>query len=130
MPSDLTGFNAVDYDEGWANEEIDAAMGTPTRAIRVNIEKIESLLASELPLEKLEVDRLLAERNQILEALFAMPDGTRAEHITEYLKVEKGVFQYHIDSLIGDEYINDINNETLVITQKGRKQVVEVIRQS
>jgi predicted nucleotide-binding protein len=107
MPSDLTGFNTIDYDADWSRESIDAAMGTPVR------------VSTEL---------LVEEQNKVLESLFSLAVSTKPENIMDYLKIEKGIFKYHIDALISGDYIQSCGKGMLSITEKGRKQVVEVIR--
>ncbi|MBA6339773.1 nucleotide-binding protein [Colwellia sp. MB02u-10] len=123
MPSDLTGFNTIDYDADWSRESIDAAMGTPVRNLRVAIEKIavgqKKVVSTEL---------LVEEKNKVLESLFSLAISTKPENIMDYLKIEKGIFKYHIDALISGDYIQSCDKGMLSITEKGRKQVVEVIR--
>lgn len=123
MPSDLTGFNTIDYNADWSGDSIDAAMGTPVRNLKMAIEKIaveqKKVVSTEL---------LVAEQNKVLESLFSLAVSTKSENIMDYLNIEKGIFKYHIDALICGDYIQSCDKGMLSITEKGRKQVVEVIR--
>jgi len=126
MPSDLTGFNTIGYDEEWVKESIDAALGTPARNLERSIE--------ETPLKESNIvsgGKLVCEQNKILELLFTIPSaGTKLENIMDFLDIEKGVFQYHIDELILKNYIQSSDKGMLSISEIGRKQVVEVIRKN
>jgi hypothetical protein len=122
MPSDLTGFNAVNYDEEWADQAIDAAMGTPVRGIKKAIEELEK---NESPIER--IPDLEEEQNIILKLLFNVPDGTKIEMLIEYLSIDKGLLRYHIDILIKNNHIEKTINEIYILTSIGRKYVVEVV---
>ena len=66
-------------------------------------------------------------QNTILKLLFSVPNGTKSNMIVDYMSIDKSLCLYHIDQLAENSYVNSLNDETFVITDKGRKQVVEVI---
>ncbi|CAK2001637.1 CD-NTase-associated protein 12/Pycsar effector protein TIR domain-containing protein [Vibrio crassostreae] len=132
MPSDLTGFNTVDYDPSWASEtgSMDAALGSPVRSIKLEIEKSlseQSKTISSSPGNDNSLKQLEEVQNTILKLLFSVPNGTKSNMIVDYMSIDKSLCLYHIDQLAENSYVNSLNDETFVITDKGRKQVVEVI---
>ncbi|WP_162198407.1 nucleotide-binding protein [Vibrio nigripulchritudo] len=129
MPSDLSGFNTVSYNSEWADESIDAALGSPVREIRQSIEEItERKKGNSLGLKRNSEDsnEIDSSQSEILKLLFSVPDGTKSNIIVDYMDLDKSLCLYHIDQLTKYDYVDNVN-ETIVITQKGRKQVVEVI---
>ena len=134
IPSDLSGFNTISYDPEWASESIDAALGTPARDIKKAIENSSQEQEQEQEQDILNSNINSKSKNDnesiqqtILKLLFSVPNGTKLNMIVEYMSIDKNLCLYHIDQLTKNDYVNNVNDEIFTITEKGRKQVVEVI---
>ncbi|WP_052437622.1 TIR domain-containing protein [Vibrio jasicida] len=121
MPSDLTGFNTLDYDHEWFKDSPDAALGTSVRAIKIKIDSDKSKM--ELIKEDVFVGH--EAQNEILKILFNLSKETKSEQVKEYLSLGNGDFQYHIDELLRKNYISSCDRKSLMITEVGRKYVFE-----
>ncbi|HHK8419395.1 TIR domain-containing protein [Vibrio parahaemolyticus] len=123
MPSDLTGFNTLDYDHDWFKDSPDAALGTSVRQIKLTIDTNKKKNA----LEKGDAFVGHETQEEILKLLFDLSEGTKPEQVKEYLSLRNGDFQYHIDELLKRNYISNLNGGKMIITEVGRKYVFECL---
>ncbi|SMY37495.1 nucleotide-binding protein [Photobacterium andalusiense] len=121
MPSDLTGFNTLTYDPSWEKDSSEAALGNSVRELKKTITKKEKT-------ESISENIIIPEEQiSILKVLFNTPKSIKAERIREYLKIEHGFFYYHINNLENNNNIKKEDNYNYIITDKGRKLVVEML---
>ncbi|TYW38949.1 TIR domain-containing protein [Vibrio cholerae] len=118
MPSDMTGFQTIDYDPDWAVENIDAALGTACRNLKLSIEELVSKYAHSLPTENIEVenenDTLTDAQYTILSILFESEQRLSAGMLGRMTETNKNIIQVVLSELVDKHLVGVSRGHCLV----------------
>ncbi|MFA0483757.1 TIR domain-containing protein [Vibrio sp. 10N.222.55.B11] len=118
MPSDMTGFQTLDYDPEWANENIDAALGTACRNLKLSIEEsvaeYNQKLSTDEPEVVIESEGLTEDQFSVLSILFEAEKRLSAGMLGRMTETNKNIIQVILSELVDKRLVSVSRGHCLV----------------
>lgn len=123
MPSDMTGFQTLDYDPEWAVDNIDAALGTACRNLKMSIER-KVKQNHEVQQEQMDkvvehdvAQQLSSDEHTILGVLFEAQQRLSSSMIGRFTETNKNII---------DVYLNKLSKKNLVSISRGHCSIERI----
>lgn len=111
MPSDMSGFQTLDYDPEWAIDNIDAALGTPCRNLKLAIEQKKS---EDSEIEKVQIEEttkvaelpLSDDEHTVLGVLFEAQQRLSSFVIGRMTETNKNIIDVQLNKLFKKDFVS------------------------